>query len=245
MTVPELREAIQYLEAGDVRPSGLHFHIGGPVATEYEYAVSLRHVRTVCDLVSLEPVYIDVGGGLPVEGERPIGADASASSRFNLQRFDELLSTVGTSFPELQEVWLENGRYLTARAGALITRVLDRKDRDGYAYVICDGGRINHARMAALQQHDIVIEPPRRGRTVLTTICGPTSAGVDKLGRWMLPDSLQIGDLVLWLNAGAYHIPLETRFSVGLAPVVWFDSRNVPRIVRPRETAAEWWGQWE
>jgi hypothetical protein len=46
---------------------------------------------------------------------------------------------------------------------------------------------------------------------------------------------------ILWMNAGAYHVPLETRFSFGLAPIVWFDTTaREPVVVRQRETCAEW-----
>lgn len=245
MTVDELRHAVRHLLDGGVQPLGLHFHLGGDVSSADEYAIAVRHVRTLCDDIGFEPTYLDIGGGLPVEGERRIGPNASTNPPFSLDRFNELVCSLGRCFPHLQEVWLENGRYLTGAAGALVTRVLDRKDRHDCAYLICDGGRINHARMAALHQHDILIDPPRVGpATVMTTVCGPTSAGVDKLGRWMLPASVEIGDTILWMNAGAYHIPLETRFSVGTAPVIWFDADHVPRVVRHRETADEWWGQW-
>jgi hypothetical protein len=60
----------------------------------------------------------------------------------------------------------------------------------------------------------------------------------------MLPESVVPGDTIIWLNAGAYHIPLETRFSFGLAPVVWFNKDDEPEVVRERETPAEWWSQW-
>jgi hypothetical protein len=50
---------------------------------------------------------------------------------------------------------------------------------------------------------------------------------------------------VIWRGAGAYHIPLETRFSTGLAPVVWFNMMGEPEVIRDRETAQQWWCQWK
>lgn len=41
--------------------------------------------------------------------------------------------------------------------------------------------------------------------------------------------------------ARMYHIPLETRFSFGLTPVVWFGENDEPEIVRERETPGQWW----
>ena len=86
--------------------------------------------------------------------------------------------------------------------------------------------------------------PARTGPQCKTVICGPTCTAVDRLGGWMLPESIEPGDKVIWLTAGAYHIPLETRFSTGWAPVVWFNAQQEPEVIRQRETAAQWWGQW-
>jgi len=65
----------------------------------------------------------------------------------------------------------------------------------------------------------------------------------DRLCRSDLPTDIRIGDLVIWYNAGAYHIPWETRFSHGLAAVVWID-RGDMGLARRRETFEEWWNLW-
>ena len=57
----------------------------------------------------------------------------------------------------------------------------------------------------------------------------------DRLGRWMLPDTITLGDTIVWLNAGAYHLPWETRFSHGLCAVVWFDGDERMSVARSRE----------
>ena len=43
----------------------------------------------------------------------------------------------------LEEVWLENGRFITDASTALAVRVLDVKQREDSRYLICDGGRTN------------------------------------------------------------------------------------------------------
>jgi hypothetical protein len=57
----------------------------------------------------------------------------------------------------------------------------------------------------------------------------------DRLGRWMLPGTVDIGDVIVWLDAGAYHLPWETRFSHGLCPIVWFDGHEQMSVARERE----------
>jgi hypothetical protein len=45
----------------------------------------------------------------------------------------------------------------------------------------------------------------------------------------------RVGDVIVWLDAGAYHLPWETRFSHGLCPIVWFDADERMSVARERE----------
>lgn len=243
MTRTEVRSAFTLLTNAGVVVSGLHFHLHTKVQAVSDYRRALAHVADVANFVGIEPEYIDIGGGLPIAGETSPGGGCPAST-FDLAEFREWLASIPEHLPSICEVWLENGRFLTGPAGALVVTVLDRKERGDGTYLICDGGRVNHARMAAMEKHEILLAPARYGPLRKTIICGPTCAAVDRLGCWMLPESVEPGDRVIWLTAGAYHIPLETRFSTGLVPVVWFNERQQPQVIRQRETPAQWWGQW-
>ncbi len=243
LTLDELHCACRMLAAAGVPVRGLHFHLHTNLQYAAEVAQALEYVAEVAAVARIEPEYIDIGGGLPIDGESPLHG-VSAAATFSLAEFRGCLADVPALLPSVGEIWLENGRFLTGGAGALVLTVLDSKERGGSRYLICDGGRVNHARMASIEKHEIQIAPARAGALRETIVCGPTCSAVDRLGCWMLPESIRQGDRVIWLTAGAYHIPLETRFSVGLAPVVWFDGQLEPEVIRKRETAAQWWGQW-
>jgi hypothetical protein len=64
----------------------------------------------------------------------------------------------------------------------------------------------------------------------------------DQLARLPLPRRLKPGDHLLWLEAGAYHLPWETRFSHGLAAIFWHDGRRVTQV-RQRESFDTWWNR--
>jgi diaminopimelate decarboxylase len=243
MTTDEVQAAAALLRDAGVAVKGLHFHLHTNVSHAAEYSHALKRVAQIAQVAGIEPEYVDIGGGLPIVGETPADGYAAAST-FDFDEFRRFLERVPLALPSVREVWLENGRYLTGAAGAVVITVLDRKVRDDVIFLICDGGRVNHARMASIETHEILLAPMRTGALRKTVVCGPTCSAVDRLGCWMLPESVRPGDRVIWLGAGAYHIPLETRFSTGLAPVVWFNERHEPEVIRPRETPAEWWGQW-
>jgi diaminopimelate decarboxylase len=125
---------------------------------------------------------------------------------------------------------------LTRASACLAVSVIDAKCRAEGRYLICDGGRTNHALDADNGPHQVLTVPARDGLRVITTVCGPTCMTDDTLGRLPLPESVTAGDLVVWLDAGAYHLPWETRFSHGLCAVVWADESDRLFVARARET---------
>jgi diaminopimelate decarboxylase len=97
--------------------------------------------------------------------------------------------------------------------------------------------------LSAWETHELLTLPERTGETYLTTVTGPTCMAFDQLTRRALPTSIQSGDHLIWLDAGAYHLSWETRFSHGLVEVLWHEGKTV-KTVRPAETFKDWWGQW-
>ena len=122
-------------------------------------------------------------------------------------------------------------------------RVLDVKERRGMRTLICDGGRTLNAMVSTWEQHELLSMPRRAGLRVRTTVNGPTCMAFDQLARRFLPRDIQGGDALLWLDAGAYHLPWETRFSHGL-PAVWWHDGVRTRCVRAAERFEDWSAQW-
>ena len=138
---------------------------------------------------------------------------------------------------------MENGRGCSARSGVLVVQVLDVKDRPGMRSLICDGGRTMNALVSNWEEHELLSLPGRGGPMKLTTVNGPTCMAFDQLARRPMSRQIRAGDRLVWLDAGAYHLPWETRFSHGRATVLWHDGRRTT-VLRGAETFEEWWGQW-
>jgi diaminopimelate decarboxylase len=261
----ELVRAIAALRRASIEAETLHFHLRTNVPSAAIYERAIREASDVCRAAKFRPLHLDCGGGLPPpftwspEGrefaagwrskERGLQAASSRGGlkpalRYDLAAFGEVLQSAAKIFPGLQEIWLENGRFLTARSGVLVVRVLDVKERRGLRQLICDGGRTMNALVSNWEQHEVFPVPEGRGTKSTTAVCGPTCMAFDELARCPLPRSVRRGDRLVWMEAGAYHIPWETRFSHGLAPVLWHEDGKL-RIVRERESFAKWWGQWK
>ena len=242
MTKDECHRAAAVLSKVGVDVGGVHFHLRSNVETPQVFGEAIREIRDLCRDCMLSPRYLDCGGGVPSPGEIPL--DGIRPS-FELPDFFKVVASKAAEIPSIEELWFENGRFVTARSGVLVIRVLDIKERSECRYLICDGGRTNHALVSDWETHEIEVLPDRHGELVLSTVCGPTCMAFDRLRRVMLPETVTPGDALVWHNAGAYHLPLETRFSYGLAPVLWVPESGPIQKVRDRESFNSWWGQWK
>jgi diaminopimelate decarboxylase len=236
--------ALRRLQRARAHVRSLHFHLRTNVATPRIYERAVSELRAICDAAQFEPDFIDCGGGLPPPRVRTPDGHAY-DAQFALPELARRYRRALRAFPRLRELWLENGRFLTARSGALIIRVLDAKMRRGLRQVICDGGRTQHALISTWERHALVPLARRPGPPQMTAIYGPTCMAFDQLACEPMPAGLRVGDALLWLDAGAYHIPWETRFSHGQAPVVWHDNATDQlTLARAAEPFAAWWSQW-
>lgn len=221
----------------------VHFHLRTNVPSAGAYDKALEEAAEACRVAGVRPRYVDCGGGLPppfVRGRSGELVDAN----MDLGELGRVFRRRLGFFPEVRELWLENGRYLLARTGVLVGTVLVVKD-DGrkYRHCICDAGRTGQAMVATWETHDLWTLPSRRGPTRETLVMGPTCMAFDRLSRVRLPGGLRAGDRVIWADAGAYQLAWETRFSHPLAEV-WWQEGDQTSLVRARESFERWWGQW-
>jgi diaminopimelate decarboxylase len=233
--VPQIKRLLR----DKVRLETVHFHLRTNVAEPRIYERALNEVAGICRAARFSPKYLDCGGGFPPPHVTTREGKAVAAT-FDLRKMARVYERALTQFPGLREVWLENGRWLSARSGVLVLRILDVKDRPNMRSLICDGGRTMNALVSNWETHEILSLPVRGGPRCLTTVNGPTCMAYDQLARRPLPRRLRPGDHLIWLEAGAYHLPWETRFSHGLAAIFWHDGRRVKRV-RAREGFDQWW----
>jgi diaminopimelate decarboxylase len=265
----EAVKALKELKRAGMGPEMLHFHLRTNVESPAVYERTLREVAEVCREARVNPRFVDMGGGIPPRhtrsldgqafdagwqsgrtggGESDLRAGKAEVSRLTsaatgFEEFAAVLARSAEQFPGLCEIWLENGRFVNAGSGVLVVSVLDVKERRGVRQLICDGGRTLNALVSNWEQHELLTLRERSGPSTLSAVHGPTCMAFDQLALRPLPCSIRAGDRLLWLEAGAYHIPWETRFSHGHAAVAWHDERGL-RIVRERQDFEEWWGGW-
>ncbi len=239
----EAVRALKKLLRSKVRTETVQFHLRSNVSTVAAYERAIVEVAGICCAAKFSPLHLDIGGGVPV---RRILTRSSKvyDGEFGLRSFAQMLRQAVKLFPGLRELWLENGRFISAGSGVLVVKILEMKERRGVRQFICDGGRTLNALMSVWEQHALISLAERGGAETLTVVHGPTCMAFDQLARVSLPRSLKVGDYLLWLDAGAYHLPWETRFSHGHAAVCWHDEHGLRRV-RERQSFENFWSQWQ
>ena len=234
--------ALRQLRRARVRTETVHFHLRTNVASSSVYERAVHEVVAVCRAAGFAPRYLDCGGGLPPAHTRS-RAGARFDAGFALDRLVGVLRRAALALPGLEEVWLENGRFLSAGAGVLVVKVLDVKRGGRWRQLICDGGRTLHALVSLWEEHGLLPVPARRGPPVPTVVYGPTCMAFDQLARRSLPAGIRPGDRLVWLEAGAYHLAWETRFSHGTAAVWWHEEGRLWQA-RTAERFGGAWRRW-
>ena len=225
MTESELSEAVDAGGGlhGPLRWRGIHLHIGSQLGAVDAWRDAVRRSLAVFALLrGYGPMNdfdtLDIGGGFPVASDDPSTVPSPG-------RFARELPAVVDALPAHRRPtrWVvEPGRFLVARAGWLVGRVLHVRERDPRQIVI-DTGMAELIRPAlygawhpihALTSLGRPVERwgPGATGTSWTRVEGPICESTDGLGDHDLPP-LRRGDLVAIADAGAYAASMAMRYN--------------------------------
>jgi diaminopimelate decarboxylase len=225
LTETELTEAADAFAASPgVRLRGIHLHVGSQLGAVDAWRDGVRRALALVALVrgGLDAFdTLDVGGGFPVA---PVGDPAPGPERFGREIAPLVEALPADRRP--RRLAIEPGRYLVARAGWLLGRVLHVRDRDG-RQVVLDTGMTELIRTALYgARHDIValtslgadvdytarLPGPGANDADAVDVHGPICESTDALGEHVLPP-IRRGDLVAIRDAGAYAASLSSTYN--------------------------------
>lgn len=212
MSETELTTAAADLGAGGpIRLRGIHLHVGSMLGAVDAWRDAVRRGLAILALVGAGRDgfdTLDVGGGFPV-GEP---GSVPPPARFARELAALLDAIPGDRRPARLAV--EPGRFLVARAGTLVTRVLHVRERPGgVRVVVLDAGMTELVRPALYGARHPVVALTSLGRArdeagpsvdlAPARVDGPVCESTDTLGLFDLPP-LRRGDLVAVRDTGAY-----------------------------------------
>ncbi|MBM3330737.1 diaminopimelate decarboxylase [candidate division WOR-3 bacterium] len=168
--------------------------------THIEYV--LRLARQLSGEIGFSLETVDFGGGFGVpqhDGDPDLDLAGLAGA------VAESLNGFRTEYPNCRLLF-ESGRFLVAEAGVFVTRVFRVKESRGRVFAICDGGMNAFSRPVFMHiKHEArLLNRLGEPATAQVDVCGPICTPLDCIAKQVSLPMPRSGDLVGFLNAGAY-----------------------------------------
>lgn len=151
-------------------------------------------------------------------------------NEFDEDDFMNQFSNIINSMKYDGKIILEIGRSLVANCGYYLTKIIDKKTNNKENFVIVDGG-INHiayyGQFMAMKIPKIDIWPKKDNeKQEKWNVCGSLCTINDILVKQFLSNTLDIGDILIFNNVGAYSM------TEGLS---LFLSRDLPSVLKVKQ----------
>lgn len=213
----DIIELLQYAKAKGLSAVGICFHVGSQSPSAENYLRAFAMVRNLIDRArqnGIDIKYIDMGGGLP--------APALHEDIDIVGIMKDINKCIEENFTDV-EVWAEPGRYICASAVNILTKVIGNQERGGRAWYYLNDGIYGCFSGKLFDHWDYDIRSFKDGEKAVATLAGPSCDSLDVVKNKMLCPKLEIGDLLVAVNAGAYSRVSATTFNGFSLPqtVVW------------------------
>ncbi|HXJ85440.1 MAG TPA: diaminopimelate decarboxylase [Candidatus Binatia bacterium] len=231
-----------YAEASGTRylkVRGVSVHIGSQITDATPFGEAMARVADLVHDLRADAHridFVDAGGGLGISYNQ-------AQSDFSTQ-VSAYAAAIAAPLRKLQvRLLLEPGRAIIGPAGLLLTRIVYKKANNGKRFWIVDAAMNDLIRPALYGAfHEIVpvklpISGPERRETV--DIVGPVCESGDFLARDREMPSLEEGDLVAILDAGAYGMVLASNYNTRPRAAEVLVTGKSAKLIRRREKISD------
>ena len=230
-------------------PTGVSVHIGSQIRVTEPFGQALQRVmEMVRELQSLHHIriqHIDAGGGLGISYDDP--APTGKGSK-DAQSFDPMAAVHGyaqhirTALAGFEgALLLEPGRFIIAQAGALLATVLYIKRNGSKTFIVTDAAMNDLIRPALYQAYHSIVPLRRQEKrsSVVADVVGPICETGDFFARDRKLPSLESGDSIALLDAGAYGMSLSSNYNSRPRAAEVLVEGNRHRLIRRRETVRD------
>ena len=219
-----------------LKVSGVSVHIGSQITDAAPFGEAMSRVAELVRQLRADGHQIDcvdAGGGLGISYQ-----NAKANFAAQVAEYARILTAPlrGLGIRLL----LEPGRSIIGPSGVLVTKVVYRKSNNGKRFLIVDAAMNDLIRPALYGAHHEILPVTRSKAGVETTdIVGPVCETGDFFARDRDLHSMQEGDLLAIMDAGAYGMALSSNYNTRPRPAEVLVSGKKIKIIRRREKVSD------
>jgi ornithine decarboxylase len=215
-SLEELPVMVDLAQKHGIETVGLSFHVGSQSLSPMTQANAIRaSVAAIKVMNSVKWKFLDIGGSFPVSYQEAV---------LPIEDFCAPLMEALSELPEGIEVFAEPGRFISAPSMIEVVSIVGKAKRGAKIWYYLDDGVyggfsgqiFDHATypLAPLKPFDPT------GEFFPSVLAGPTCDSIDVVAEDIeLPD-MQIGDILIGKQMGAYTIASATEFNYYPKPVV-------------------------
>ncbi len=194
--------------------NGLHIYVGTDII-DIEYFISFY--KTLLELAQNFPniEYIDFGGGF--------GFDENGQDTFDFEKYSKIVSKIMTNFSKQRnkpiKLILEPGRIIGGPTAYFICKVTDIKQRNNIQIVGVNASSAQFPRPLLYPEesfHPIKLLDnngiTKQGEFIDSKVSGCSTYSKDYLSHKTIIPNAEIGDYIVFENAGAYCASMHTSF---------------------------------
>ncbi len=230
--VPDLYRKARTLPG--VIPSAIAVHIGSQITNLAPFEAAFLRVRELGLMLRADGIpidHLDLGGGLGVPYDHdaeppPLPADYAAMVK-------RTLGDLGC------KLTFEPGRLIVGNAGIMVARVIACKEGPSRQFVIVDAAMNDLVRPAMYGAHHEILpvhERPMASPVKPYDVVGPVCETADRFAQDYRLPSMERGDLVAFMTAGAYGAVMSSSYNARpLIPEVMVKG-SAYAVVRRRPT---------
>lgn len=201
-------ELLQRARQLDIRVKGFSFHVGSQSALPDAHVKAIHAtsqlLRQARHLGAHDLNVLDIGGGFPV---------SYAAAALDIDTFCKPIREALRQLPARIRVLAEPGRYLVAPAASAVASVVGKAVRDGRRWYYLDDGVYGSWSGQIFDHANYPIQVFRAGEKQESVLAGPTCDSIDVISSGIQLPPLEIGDLVMGRQMGAYTAATATEFN--------------------------------
>lgn len=232
ISIHQMRHALRVIETNNLVIEGIHMHTGSDILDSHVFLSGLEILLdTAKEFKDLK--YIDCGSGFKVPYKADdVETDIEELGQKVCKRFNEFQKEYGRDL----ELWFEPGKYLVSESGTFLASVNVIKQTVSGSFVGVDSG-FNHLVRPKMYNayHHIVNTSNPEGRprvySVVGYICETDTFAVDRKIA-----EVNEGDILAFLNAGAYCYAMSSNYNSRFRPAEVFIQDGKAQLIRHRET---------